>query len=88
MRSGTCPKCSGTEVFAARNGLGLGDGYRVGIRPNLEPDFRGAARPHLTSDVWAYVCAGCGYTETYVHDAAAIDFIRRTWVAVQPPAAD
>lgn len=84
MRSGTCPKCSGTEVYAARNGLGLGEGAKVQVRPHLETGFRGVAPRHVTDDVWVYVCAGCGFSETYVHDPAAIAFVRQRWVRVAP----
>lgn len=86
MRDGTCPSCSGTEVYAARNGLGLGGGHRVGIRPHIEPGFRGAVVPHQTEDVWSYTCGTCGLTELRVHDPAALDFIRQRWVRVAPPA--
>jgi hypothetical protein len=84
MRDGTCPKCSGTEVYAARNGF---TEHLHHIRPHLEPSFRGMARPHPTRDLWAYVCASCGFSETYLHDGAAIDFIRQSWMRVTPPAA-
>lgn len=85
MRSGTCTSCGGSEVYAARNGLSLGEGAKVQIRPQLEPGFRGVMPRHVTDDVWVYVCAACGSTETYVHDPAAIEFIRQRWVRVQPP---
>lgn len=83
MRTGTCPKCAGTEVYAARNGLGSGEHAKVTIRPMLEPGFRGIAPRHVSDDVWVYTCAACGYTETYVHDEAAVAFIRQHWVRVQ-----
>jgi predicted nucleic-acid-binding Zn-ribbon protein len=84
MRTGTCPKCAGTEVYAARNGLSLGEGAKVQIRQQMDPGFRGMAARHVTDDVWVYACAACGYTETYVHDPAAIEFIRQRWVRIQP----
>ncbi|QYG95072.1 hypothetical protein HC251_23330 [Iamia sp. SCSIO 61187] len=86
MRSGTCPKCGGTEVYAARNGLGLGEHSRVGLRPHIEPGFRGALVPHQTNDLWHYLCAACGYTEAYLHDDQAMAFVRQRWVRVTPPA--
>jgi hypothetical protein len=92
MRDGTCPKCRGTEVYAARNGLGLGEGWEVGLRPHLEPGFRGAVMRHRTNDVWNYCCAACGYVETYLIDAAGIGFVRQSWARVpvaapEPPPA-
>jgi len=88
MRRGICPQCDGSAVYAARNGLGLGTGSRVGLRPHIEPEFRGAAVPHQTEDLWHYVCAACGYVETYVIGDQALAFVRRNWapVPVVPPA--
>ena len=91
MRDGICPKCRGTEVYAARNGLGIGDGFVVGLRPHLEPGFRGAVRPHQTNDVWNYCCAACGYVETYLIDPAGMAYVRQSWprvpvVTSDPPA--
>lgn len=88
MRRGTCPKCDGSEVHAARNGLGFGDGSRVGLRPHVETGFRGMVVPHQTTDVWTYVCAACGYAETYIIGEQALAFIRQSWprVPVVPPA--
>lgn len=85
MRSGTCPKCGGTEVHSARNGLSLGQHYKVGLRPHTEPGFRGALALHPTNDLWTYVCAGCGSSETYLHDEQAMAFVRERWLRVQPP---
>lgn len=85
MRTGTCTSCGGTEVYAAKNGLGLGEGTKIAIRPQVEPGFRGVVSRHVTEDVWTYTCAGCGLTEIRVHDPAAIEFIRQRWVRVTPP---
>ncbi|HEX7135310.1 MAG TPA: hypothetical protein VF228_22235 [Iamia sp.] len=85
MRSGTCPKCAGTEVYAARNGLSIGQHYKVGLRAHIEPGFRGTMVPHQTNDLWTYICATCGFSETYLHDEAAMAFVRQRWVRVQPP---
>jgi predicted nucleic-acid-binding Zn-ribbon protein len=85
MRSGTCPKCGGTEVYGARNGFSIGEYHRVSLRPHAEDGFRGVLVPHQTNDLWHYVCATCGLSETYLHDEAAVAFIRQRWVRVQPP---
>ncbi|MET8005682.1 hypothetical protein [Nonomuraea glycinis] len=69
-------------MHAARNGLGLGGAARVGLRPHIDPGFRGIASPHNTEDLWTFACTNCGYTETYVLDPEALDFIRRTWPPV------
>ena len=85
MRSGTCPKCSGTEVYGARNGFSLGEYFKVSIRPHVEDGFRGALVPHQTDDLWHYLCATCGYSETFLHDEEAMAFVRQRWVRVTPP---
>lgn len=84
MRNGTCPSCGGTEIYAARNGFGFGDGAWVGIRPQLTDDFRGAAPVHRTRDVWSYLCGACGLTEHRLHDPAALEFIKANWTRVEP----
>jgi predicted nucleic-acid-binding Zn-ribbon protein len=85
MRSGTCPKCGGTEVHAARNGLSIGEYHRVSIRPHAADGFRGALVSHQTNDLWHYLCAACGFSETYLHDEEAMAFVRQRWVRVTPP---
>ena len=84
MHDGTCPSCQGTEVYAARNGLALGENVRVGLRPHIDKGFRGAIRTHLTDDVWTYACASCGLVELRIHDPVATEFVRQRWVRVQP----
>jgi hypothetical protein len=82
-------------VYASRNGLGIGIGIgigrgsQVGLRPHIEPGFRGMVVPHQTEDVWHDVCAACGYAETYVFGEQAMVFVRQSWARVPgaPPAA-
>lgn len=83
MRNGHCPSCGGTEIYAARNGLGFGDATYVHLRPQLPEGFRGAAIPHCTNEVWAYLCAGCGLVEHRLHDDAAAEWVKQNWVRVQ-----
>jgi hypothetical protein len=85
MHTGTCPSCDSTEIYAARNGLGFGEGAYVGIRPHIPDDFRGAASLHRTKDVWSYLCASCGLIEHRLHDRAALDFVEATWTRVAAP---
>lgn len=82
MHEGVCPSCTGTEIYTARNGVALGEYLVTGLRPHLEPSFRGAVRLHQTSDFWAYLCAGCGLVEFRLHDAPALEFVRQNWVRV------
>jgi hypothetical protein len=83
MHEGVCPSCTGTEIYAARNGVALGENLYVGLRPHLEPGFRGAVRLHQSDQIWSYVCATCGLMEQRLHDPAAVEFIRATWVRVK-----
>ncbi|MFI6316924.1 hypothetical protein ACIBG8_05365 [Nonomuraea sp. NPDC050556] len=71
-------------MHAARNGLGLGNGSRVPLRPHLDPGFRGIASTHNTEDVWTFACTFCGYTETYILGPEPLEFIRRNWPPVPP----
>lgn len=88
MREGTCPSCGGTEVYAARNGVALGEHATVGLRPDLAPGFRGAVRLHPSEQFWAYLCAACGLVEFHLHDEAAVAFARQNWARIPtPPAA-
>jgi predicted nucleic-acid-binding Zn-ribbon protein len=80
MRRGTCPKCNGSEVYAARNGVNAD--HRVGIRPHVEPGFRGMLVPHQTQELWNYLCGACGYVEAYLIDDAALGFVRQKWLRV------
>ena len=80
MRDGRCTKCRATTIRAARNGVDLGHAT-AGLRPNLEPDFRGAIRLHQT-DLWNFVCLTCGYFEWGMFDPAALAYVNEHWSAV------
>ena len=82
MNEGVCPSCQGTEIYAARNGIDLGEFGAVGIRPHLELGFRGAAGLHQSHDFWAYLCADCGLVEFRLHEATGLDFVRKNWMRV------
>lgn len=85
MRDGTCPACGGTEIYAARNGVALGELASVGLRPDVEPGFHGAVRQYPSDGFWSYLCAGCGLVEFHLHDDTGIDFARRHWTRVASP---
>jgi ribosomal protein S27AE len=84
MRDGKCPKCGSAEVYASRNGLGVGEGFKVGLRPHIEPGFRGMLVPHQTDGLWQFLCGRCGYVEMYLLDDQALAFVRERWVRVPP----
>jgi hypothetical protein len=83
MRRGTCDKCGSETVNAARNGINVGTTMHTGIRPHLEPDFRGMVRTH-SGEAWQFVCTTCGYLEWHILDPASLEFIRGHWGAVRP----
>jgi predicted nucleic-acid-binding Zn-ribbon protein len=82
MDEGTCPSCGGTEIYASRNGIVVGETYLVALRRNVPLDFRGSAQNHQTDGFWAYVCAACGLIEYRLLDVAAIDWVRQNWSRV------
>lgn len=77
MRSGTCQRCGGDEVYAARDALESD----LALQAHIEPGFRGM-RPHVRVHPWTYLCATCGLLETYVLDAEPLAFARQTWLRV------
>jgi predicted nucleic-acid-binding Zn-ribbon protein len=83
MRDGTCSRCGASTVYAAANGVSLGGSDRAGLRPNLDPGFRGAIRLQQT-DLWTFACTTCGALELYLLDVAAHQYIAANWSPVQP----
>jgi hypothetical protein len=80
MRDGSCPRCHGAEIYAARNALDSD----LALRAHIEPGFRGM-RPQVRVEPWTYVCAACGLLETYVLDPEPLAFVRQAWLRVPPP---
>lgn len=87
MRDGVCPRCEGTEVYGAANGLAIGDDTMTAVHAHIEPGFRGM-RPRARTQLHQFACASCGLLELHLLDPAGIDFIRANWVRVvgRPPA--
>jgi hypothetical protein len=82
MHEGVCPSCQGTEIYAARDGVDIGEFGAVGLRPHLELDFHGAVALHQTFQFWAYHCVACGLVEFRLLDPAATAFVKQHWVRV------
>jgi hypothetical protein len=82
MHEGVCPSCQGTEIYAARDGVDIGEFGAVGLRPNLDLNFRGAVALHQTHHLWAYLCSACGLVEFRLHDPTAVEFVKQHWVRV------
>lgn len=67
MRSGACPKCGRTEILDGVRvkvpSAGSVDDVRVVVAPTS-----GMLRQQTGSDLRAWICAGCGFTELYASD--------------------
>ena len=74
MKNGICPKCNSTEVFAGTNLVFKGGSYGANSIP-------------ISFWVYApldnYVCATCGYVESYVADSNKLSEIRKKWLKVE-----
>jgi hypothetical protein len=76
MKTGTCPKCASREVFT---------NSRFGF---FSRSFRGytLVAPFLGSVlVDEYVCAACGFAESYVPGEKALARLAKHWRRVAPP---
>lgn len=73
MKNGTCPKCGSSEVLAGTD-----------VFPKSGPFSCNAIPVSLTAMAALdnYVCAGCGYVESYISRQEDIEIIRRKWPAV------
>ena len=76
MKSGKCPKCNSTEIFASYGKSTLDSGFSTG---DGQPLLRlRTAKSGLFGDDYkmlemeTYVCRACGCVEQYVHDLAAL----------------
>ena len=70
MKTGTCPKCGSDEVFSG-----------AGISLKKGPFGSNSIPVGLTSIAALdnYVCADCGYVESYVSDPKKLVEISRKW---------
>ena len=74
MKSGNCPKCASTEVYS---------GATI---PLKKGPFGSNAIPVTLTSIAAldnYVCAACGYMESYIGDEEKLAEIARKWVRVE-----
>ena len=72
MKSGTCPKCSSTEIYTKRNGIQSDIAFRFA--------YLALRAPYLD----AYICMSCGYFEQYIADVAELhDDIKQDWKKVE-----
>ncbi|HEX8503541.1 MAG TPA: hypothetical protein VF659_23355 [Pyrinomonadaceae bacterium] len=74
MKDGVCPKCQAATVYRRLEGISHGGG---GIYIST---FSSAAE---RCDVTYYVCATCGYVESYLYDEEKLSDVARTWRKVK-----
>jgi len=73
MRDGKCPKCNSATVHIKRKGIIFGDsGVHV-----LTAEWLSKPIP-----LDNYVCATCGYFESYLVDKAKLSAVAREWTKV------
>ena len=77
MRNGACPKCSSRSIYAARGGLKYGT--QGALVAHIEPGFKGIRATKQAEDIWQFMCADCGYLESYALDDETRDFVRQHW---------
>jgi predicted nucleic-acid-binding Zn-ribbon protein len=78
MLSGVCPKCHQDTIHVKERGVQIGDterGLYVRTKMMVSPcTFR------------TYICASCGYLETYIADQAKLVEVASAWEKVASPA--
>ncbi len=75
MKSGKCPKCGSWEVYSGAN-ISLKNGtYGANTIPSGGLFGQQGALDN-------YVCAACGYVESYISSAGFLEKIRRQWPKV------
>jgi hypothetical protein len=75
LKSGICPKCSSHEVFSG-----------AGIALKKGPFGSNSIPIGLTSMAALdnFVCAACGYVESYISDAGKLAELSRKWGKIEP----
>ena len=76
MRNGVCPKCGSHDVYTNQEVGPLDSEYGVQAIP-----LRGAVRTEFARLI-TYVCAICGYSESYVRGSQSISQIVKHWKKV------
>jgi ribosomal protein S27AE len=73
MKNGTCPKCGSSDIYAGTE-----------VFPKSGPFTCNAIPVGLTAmaPLDNYVCAACGYVESYISREEDIASIRRKWPQV------
>ncbi len=73
MKNGICPKCNSSEIYAGMKWfLKLTSATIIPIALGIS-----AKREY-------FVCARCGYVESYITDSSMLDEIRKRWLKIKP----
>jgi len=77
MKNGLCPKCGSADVRSGEFLEGRASGYTGNRVPVAVATF-------FNSAAWLdnYVCARCGYVESYIADPKRLQEIAERWPAV------
>jgi len=73
MKSGKCPKCRSTNVH---------DGSVVPHKKGASSQYALKISAFYAVALDRYVCAGCGYVESYVTDRSDLERISQEWPRV------
>lgn len=73
MKSGKCPKCSQNTVYMSRKGITFHSNSAMYIQ-NLKSIMTVPFDNYNN-----YVCASCGYFETYIDDKEKLSEIQKHW---------
>lgn len=79
MRNGICPKCNSSEVYSGEKVQTKTNSYGM----NAVPIRGGIYFAPVTAPMDNYVCARCGYVESYIADRKKLDEIAERWVKVE-----
>jgi len=75
MKNGICPKCGIAQVYSGANVSMKGGSYGSNSVP-----ITGFSSAPLDN----YVCANCGYVESYISNTDKLKKIKDKWEAVPP----
>ena len=78
MLDGICPKCGSQEVYSGASMPNKSGNYGANTIPIKGGKFLVSAAP-----LDNYVCAQCGYVESYISDQQQLDEIVQNWSKVQ-----
>ncbi len=71
MRDGTCPKCGNQEILEGVRLKVAAAGSVDELRAVVSPTS-GMFRQQTASDLRAWICAACGFSELYVAEPALL----------------